>query len=93
MRLILSLFAFLFILAGILFGALNPELVEYDLLVVRPALPKGAVVLGAFIAGWLLGGLLVWLLGVQPARRRLRRTQRRPGLPATGADRPDSHAS
>ena len=58
------------------FGALNADLVSYDLVFTRFAMPKGAALLGMLLAGWILGGLLVWLFAVQPLKRELARTRR-----------------
>jgi putative membrane protein len=72
MRLIVTLILLLFIAAGIVLGALNADLVAYDLGFVRLELPKGAALLLALVIGWLLGGLTAWL-GVSSRHRRLRR--------------------
>lgn len=72
MRLIVMLILLLFIAAGIVLGALNADLVSYDLAFVRLELPKGAALLLALVLGWLLGGLTAWL-GVSSRHRHLRR--------------------
>ncbi|HET6555640.1 MAG TPA: lipopolysaccharide assembly protein LapA domain-containing protein [Dyella sp.] len=72
MRLIVTLILLLFIAAGVVLGALNADLVSYDLGFVRMDLPKGAALLLALVAGWLLGGLTAWL-GVSLRHRRQRR--------------------
>jgi len=72
MRLIVTLILLLFIAAGIAVGALNADLVGYDLGFARLSLPKGAALLLALVIGWLLGGLTAWL-GVSVGRQRLRR--------------------
>ncbi len=72
MRLIVTLILLLFIAAGIALGALNADLVSYDLGFIRMELPKGAALLLALVLGWLLGGLTAWL-GVSSRHRRLRR--------------------
>ncbi|MGO4503590.1 MULTISPECIES: lipopolysaccharide assembly protein LapA domain-containing protein [unclassified Dyella] len=72
MRLIVTLILLLFIAAGIVVGALNADLVAYDLGFARLQLPKGAALLLALVIGWLLGGLTAWL-GVSSRHRRLRR--------------------
>ncbi|MHA6203308.1 DUF1049 domain-containing protein [Dyella soli] len=79
MRLIVTLILLFFIAAGIVLGALNADLVAYDLGFVRMALPKGAALLLALVIGWLLGGLTAWL-GVSSRHRRLRRQ----AMPASG---------
>jgi lipopolysaccharide assembly protein A len=72
MRLIVTLILLLFIAAGIVLGALNADLVGYDLGFARLELPKGAALLVALVIGWLLGGLTAWL-GVSSRQRRTRR--------------------
>lgn len=72
MRLIVTLILLLFIAAGIVLGALNADMVGYDLGFVQLSLPKGAALLAALVVGWLLGGLTAWL-GVSARRQRLRR--------------------
>ncbi|WP_267225901.1 lipopolysaccharide assembly protein LapA domain-containing protein [Dyella silvae] len=72
MRLIVTLILLFFIAAGIVLGALNADLVGYDLGFVRLQLPKGAALLLALVIGWLLGGLTAWL-GVSSRHRRQRR--------------------
>jgi putative membrane protein len=72
MRLIVTLILLLFIAAGIVLGALNADLIGYDLGFTRIELPKGAALLLALVIGWLLGGLTAWL-GVSTKHRRLRR--------------------
>jgi putative membrane protein len=72
MRLIVTLILLLFIAAGIVLGALNADLVGYDLGFARMELPKGAALLLALVIGWLLGGLTAWL-GVSFRHRRQRR--------------------
>lgn len=72
MRLIVTLILLLFIATGIVLGALNADLVGYDLGFVRLSVPKGAALLLALVIGWLLGGLTAWL-GVSSRHNRLRR--------------------
>ena len=74
MRLIALLFLVLFIVAGVVVGSLNADLVSYDLAVAHVQLPKGAALLCVLIVGWLLGGLTAWL-GVSSRQRRERRRQ------------------
>lgn len=76
MRLLLIIIVVLFAAAGVVFGALNADLVSYDLVVTRFAMPKGAALLGMLLLGWILGGLLVWLFAVQPLKRKLARARR-----------------
>jgi putative membrane protein len=71
MRLLAIIILVIFIAAGVVLGALNADLVGYDLGLITVQLPKGAVVLG-----WLLGGLTAWL-GLSSRHRRERRRQSR----------------
>lgn len=65
----------IFVAAGLVLGALNADLVDYDLAFTRMQLPKGAALLGAMVIGWLLGGLTAWV-GVSMRQRRQRRQLR-----------------
>ena len=76
MRLLAILILVIFIAAGVVLGALNADLVGYDLAFAQVHLPKGAALLGALVIGWLLGGLTAWL-GVSMGQRGLRRQQSR----------------
>ena len=80
MRLLLIAIIVLFAAAGVVFGALNADMVSYDLVFAHFAMLKGAALLGMLLLGWILGGLLVWLFVVQPLKRRLARMRRQ--LPA-----------
>ena len=82
MRLLAIIILIVFIAAGLVLGALNAELVGYDLGFLNMRLPKGAALLGALLLGWLLGGLTAWL-GVSSRQRRERRLQRRADKRAT----------
>jgi lipopolysaccharide assembly protein A len=75
MRLITILFLLLFVAAGIVFGALNGDLVPFDLGFARLSLPKGGAMLAAVLVGWVLGGITAWL-GTSFAQRRKRRGER-----------------
>ena len=77
MRLLALIILVLFVVAGVVVGALNAELVDYDFAFFQLHWPKGAALLGALGVGWVLGGLTAWL-GVSPAARRARR-RARPG--------------
>lgn len=66
----------LFVLLGALFGALNAERITLDFYFVAFAIPKGAALLAALLAGWLLGGLVVWLAQVARLKRQLRDARR-----------------
>jgi uncharacterized integral membrane protein len=72
MRPLAIIILLIFIAAGIVLGALNADLVGYDLGFARVQLPKGAALLGGVVIGWLLGGLTAWL-GVSSRQRRQRR--------------------
>jgi len=73
MRLIALLFLLLFVAAGIVFGALNADLVPFDLGFARLSLPKGGAMLAAVLVGWILGGITAWLGTSYALRRRHRR--------------------
>lgn len=72
MRLIVTLLLLLFIAGGVVLGALNADLVGYDLAFARVQVPKGAALLSVLAIGWVLGGLTAWL-GVTTRHRRERR--------------------
>jgi uncharacterized integral membrane protein len=76
MRLLAIIIFVIFIAIGVVLGALNADLVGYDLAFVQVRLPKGAALLGAVVIGWLLGGLTAWL-GVSTRQRRQVRQQQR----------------
>lgn len=76
MRLLAIIIFVIFIAIGVVLGALNADLVGYDLAFVQVRLPKGAALLGAVVIGWLLGGLTAWL-GVSARQRRQVRQQQR----------------
>jgi uncharacterized integral membrane protein len=76
MRLLAIIIFVIFIAIGVVLGALNADLVGYDLAFVQVRLPKGAALLGAVVIGWLLGGLTAWL-GVRTRQRRQVRQQQR----------------
>ena len=87
MRLLVIIIVVLFAATGVVFGALNADMVSYDLVFAHFSMPKGAALLGMLLIGWILGGLLVWLFGMQPLKRRLARTRRQLAL---GGDDDDS---
>jgi len=72
MRLIVTLLLLLFIAGGVILGALNADLVGYDLAFAHIQIPKGAALLAILAIGWILGGLTAWL-GVTTRHRRERR--------------------
>ncbi len=76
MRLLAIIILVIFIAAGVVLGALNADMVAYDLGLVSVQLPKGAALLCAVVLGWLLGGLTAWL-GLSSRHRRERRRQPR----------------
>jgi lipopolysaccharide assembly protein A len=80
MRLLAIIVLVIFIAAGVVLGALNADLVGYDLAFAQVQLPKGAALLGALVIGWLLGGLTAWV-GVS-ARQRRRQPRADKKLPA-----------
>lgn len=87
MRLFLIIVILLFAAAGVVFGALNADLVSYDLVFTRFAMPKGAALLGMLLAGWILGGVMVWLFAVQPLKRKLSRARRQiPAIESANED-------
>jgi uncharacterized integral membrane protein len=70
MRLLAILVLLIFVAAGVVIGALNADMVGYDLGVIRVQWPKGAALLAMLVIGWLLGGLTAWLgLSVRHRRR------------------------
>jgi uncharacterized integral membrane protein len=69
MRLLATIVLVIFIAAGVVLGALNADLIGYDLAFAQVQLPKGAALLGALVIGWLLGGLTAWV-GVSTRQRR-----------------------
>ncbi len=77
MRLPAIIILLVFIAAGVVLGALNADLVGYDLGFASVQLPKGAALLGAVVLGWLLGGLTAWT-GLSSRQRRARRQASRP---------------
>lgn len=76
MRLTLGVSVLVVLGAGLLFAALNGGRVAIDFFFTRVELPLGAALLSALAAGWLIGGLVVWLSGAQ-ARRDAARLRRR----------------
>jgi uncharacterized integral membrane protein len=90
MRILTWLFALLVVLAGLLFGALNPDPVRVDLYFTAFQLALGPALLLAALAGALLGGVAVMLGVVLPLRRRLRR--QRPAVEPAPASTGDADA-
>jgi lipopolysaccharide assembly protein A len=83
MRLIVMLLLLLFIAGGVVLGALNADLVSYDLAFARVQLPKGAALLAALVLGWILGGLTAWLGVTTRHRRERRRVEKAMGTKAS----------
>lgn len=84
MRLAIVLALLLFAVLGAAFGAVNADSVTYDFLIGRIDLPKGAALLAALLAGWLLGGALAWA-GLTTRHRRRMRDLARTQAEAAGA--------
>lgn len=61
MRFFVILILVVFAAVGIVVGALNADLVDYDLAFAHLRVPKGAALLAVLLLGWLLGGLTAWL--------------------------------
>ncbi|MDN5923500.1 MAG: DUF1049 domain-containing protein [Xanthomonadales bacterium] len=76
MRVLAILLLLVFAIIGVIFGALNADMVAYDLVFAHVNLPKGAALIAALVLGWILGGVLVWLLSARPNQRRLRKSER-----------------
>ncbi|MCX7512404.1 lipopolysaccharide assembly protein LapA domain-containing protein [Frateuria hangzhouensis] len=79
MRLIALLILVLFVVVGVVVGALNADPVSYDLAFAKLTMPKGAGLLVALVIGWLLGGLTAWLGMSLRHRRVLRRARQSSG--------------
>lgn len=76
MRLLSLVLAALFLLAGIVFGALNPVDVVLDFHRWQLELPLGVALIGFALLGAMGAGLLLWFAVIWPQRRRLRRLER-----------------
>ncbi|HET9034047.1 MAG TPA: lipopolysaccharide assembly protein LapA domain-containing protein [Dokdonella sp.] len=76
MRLGVVVLVLLAVVFGATFGALNSERMLFDLYFTEVSLPKGAALLSVLLIGWIMGGLLVWLVRVRRLRRELRTTKR-----------------
>jgi uncharacterized integral membrane protein len=64
---------------GLLIGTLNSDFASLDLLWFEVDWPLGLIVLGAAVAGLLLGLVLAWFFSVLPLRSRLRKVARKEG--------------
>jgi putative membrane protein len=74
MRLIKSLIALMFIALGVVFGALNRQVVHLDLWHAEYDVRLGLTLIVVLLVGALLGGLVVTAGVVWPLRRQMRRT-------------------
>ena len=90
MRLLKSIVALMFIALGVVFGALNRQVVHLDLWHAQYDVRLGLTLIVVLLTGALLGGLVVTAGVVWPLRRRLRRSVNAdavsgPDLPATAS--------
>lgn len=85
MRLLQLLVALLFIVAGIVVGALNPQSMTLDFYFARLHLGVGVALLSALLAGALLGGLAITIGVVWPLQRRLQRAWRERSVSAANS--------
>ena len=76
MRLGVVVLILLAVVFGATFGALNSERIVLDLYLTEVSSPKGAALLAFLLLGWIIGGLLIWLVRVRPLRRELRAVRR-----------------
>jgi len=76
MRYVFAIVCALVLGLGILFGALNAELVQVDLYFQAFSLSLGSALLLAALLGAVAGGLCLWLTVILPQRRQVRRLQR-----------------
>jgi len=83
MRLLVLIILAVFIAAGVVVGALNADIVGFDLGFAQVQLPKGAALLATLIVGWLLGGLTAWLGVISRHRRDNRRLASQKKSPAS----------
>lgn len=83
MRLLVLIILAVFVAAGAVVGALNADMVGFDLGFAHVQLPKGAALLMTLIIGWLLGGLTAWLGVISRHRRDNRRLARQKKSPAS----------
>lgn len=77
MRFIPLVLGLLFLLFGILFGALNADQVALDFYWFRLTLPLGVALIGFALIGAMAAGLLLWLTVIWPQRRRIAALARR----------------
>ena len=74
MRLIKSLIALMFVVLGVVFGALNRQVVHLDLWHAEYDVRLGLTLIVVLLGGALLGGLVVTAGVVWPLRRQMRKT-------------------
>jgi uncharacterized integral membrane protein len=74
MRLIKSLVALMFVALGVVFGALNRQVVHLDLWRAQYDVRLGLTLIVVLLAGALLGGLVVTAGVVWPLRRQMRKS-------------------
>lgn len=90
MRPLRALAAFLFLIAGVVLGALNPTPVMVDLGLVHLRAGLGVILLCALLVGVLVCGLAMTASVVLPLRRELRRRRKtEPERGQTDASTPD----
>lgn len=82
------LIALAFVAGGVLFGALNPQLVTLDFHLLRLDASLGVALLIALLLGALLGGAAVAVGVVWPLQRRLRKARREAALATATASQP-----
>ncbi len=76
MRLLQLLLGLLFIAAGVVFGALNPQSTVLDFYYLHQPIGVGVALLIALLIGAVLGGMAIVVGVVWPLRRKLRQTHR-----------------
>jgi len=72
MRLLPLILAAAFLLAGIVFGALNPIDVVLDFYSWQVEVPLGVALIGACLGGALIAALVLWATVIWPQQRRIR---------------------
>jgi uncharacterized integral membrane protein len=74
MRLLKSLIALMFVVLGVVFGALNRQVVHLDLWHAQYDVRLGLTLIAVLLGGALLGGLVVPAGVVWPLRRQMRKS-------------------
>lgn len=77
MRLLQLLLALLFVAAGVVFGALNPQTTMLDFYYLHQSVGVGVALLVALLIGASLGGMAISVGVVWPLRRKLRQSHKR----------------